>query len=131
MTPPAATATARRATAPAPAAAPPRRRRLRVVEAPRPQVSVLTMVLAGALLLTVVFGVVAFHTLLVSNQSDLDDLDRRIEAEVARSEQLRLRAAELAAPERIVRVASDELGMVTPEEVVWLEPVAVEETAGD
>jgi cell division protein FtsL len=100
----------------------PEPRRLEVVQE-RPQVlSPFAALLMVVLVVVVLFGVVAFHTLLVGNQSQLDELDRRLAAEQAELEQLILREAQLSAPDRIVSVASEDLGMVTPLEVVWLDP---------
>jgi cell division protein FtsL len=123
MTPPSRATAASRAPARAPRPEVPAPRRLRVVEEHRAVVTTASIVLGVVLTVVVVFGIVAFHTLLVGNQSQLDDLDRRIAAERAELDRLVLREAQLSAPERIVRVASDDLGMVTPAEVVWLEPV--------
>ncbi len=85
-----------------------------------------TVALAVTLVVTVLFGVVAFHTLLVANQSSIDELDREIAEQEDRHQQLVLREAQLSAPQRIVEVAERDLGMVTPAEVVWLEPVPVD-----
>lgn len=79
--------------------------------------------LAMSLLFLVLFGLAVFHTVLIGAQDQLDGLDARIEAEQDRQHRLRLRLAELESPERIVEVATGDLGMVAPDEVVWLSPV--------
>lgn len=129
MTPPSRAAVAEalpagqlRRTPTAPRRGAPTQRRLEVVE-PRPQVlSPVAVALSVLLVIVVLFGVVAFHTLLVANQSQLDQLDRRIAQERLELDRLILREAQLSAPDRIVRVAGQDLGMVTPVEVVWLDP---------
>ncbi len=74
--------------------------------------------LAMSLLFLVLFGLAVFHTVLIGAQDQLDGLDARIEAEQDRQHRLRLRLAELESPERIVEVATGDLGMVAPDEVV-------------
>ncbi len=93
----------------------------------------ITTVLACALALTVLFGLVGFQALIVSNQSTLDDLDAQVEAASRANERLRLSVAELEAPERIRAVATTVIGMVEPETVQMLEPIAAEvlEPGGD
>lgn len=97
---------------------------LRVVEertSARPAATMLAA-LGLSILFIVLFGLAVFHTVLISAQSRLDRLDQRIAAEEARRDELRLEVAELESPVRIVETARDELGMVTPPEVVWLTP---------
>jgi cell division protein FtsL len=79
--------------------------------------------LASVALFVSLFGLAVFHTYLVENQRDLDRLDTRISAADAQTEQLRLQYAELEAPDRIMQVATDKLGMVVPQQVVTLPPV--------
>jgi cell division protein FtsL len=78
-------------------------------------------------LLTVVgfvalFGVAVCHALLIQNQASVDELDRRVAAEQARYEQLRLEVAELESPQRITTEAQNDLGMVPAGETMWLTP---------
>jgi cell division protein FtsL len=78
-------------------------------------------VLLTALLFAVLFAVAGAHSLLVSGQIQLDDLDAKLTAEQARYQELRKEVAEKESPERIVAAAA-ERGMVTPEDLVYLQP---------
>lgn len=104
----------------------PRRTRtdLRVVEAPaRQRVSSSTWVVAGVIgVFIVLFGLAAFHTVLVQGQQRLDAIDREVIAEQARYERQRLAAAQLESPARIVDAAVNGLGMVEPEATTYLTP---------
>ena len=62
------------------------------------------------------------HALLIQNQAAVDELDRRVAAEQARYEELRLEVAELSSPQRIMTEAQNDLGMVPAGETVWLTP---------
>jgi cell division protein FtsL len=115
------------------AAAPARRpsrtrdpRHLRVVgQARRPRRRRLTRTVAAcgvAAVVVAMFAVATCQAMLVEGQLRLDRLERRVADEQARYERNRLRVAELESPERIVTVARDELGMVPPDEVVYLTP---------
>lgn len=98
---------------------------LRVVEGRRLAPSGALVALSVVFAVMVLFAVVAFHTVLVANQSEVDHLERRISEETRTREQLTLLEAELSSPDRVVSAARDDLGMVVPEQVVWLEPVEV------
>jgi cell division protein FtsL len=67
------------------------------------------------------FGVVAFHVLLTQGQLQLQHLQDRDAAVLARNQQLRLQVAELESPTRIV-AAAQQLGMVPPATVTYLSP---------
>ncbi len=123
--------TARASSLPArtPATREPLRRRshLRVVEArparvARRRITGLVLALTTLVLFASLFGLAVFHTVLVQSQSKLDHMDEQIVDSRSRTEQLRLRVAELEAPERLVDVAVEDLGMVTPHDVVVLTP---------
>jgi cell division protein FtsL len=86
----------------------------------RSTISVAGPVLLG-LLFVAVLGVVVFQTLLVQSQSRLDDLDVRIAAEQQRADDLRVELAALQSPERIAAEARARLGMVSPEEVLYIQ----------
>ena len=88
-------------------------RRARVVAA-----SVLLMVAAGLL------GLVAWQVSLAQGQFELEGLRSKAAAEQDRYERLRLRAAELEAPARVVSEAQERLGMVPPAGVTYLSPPA-------
>ncbi len=87
-----------------------RRRKARILA------TLAALVVTGSL-----FGVTAFHTVLMADQGDIDALARRVAEQQARYERLRLEVAELESPDRIVREARD-MGMVTPPTVVYLTP---------
>ena len=79
--------------------------------------------LASIALFVSLFGLAVFHTYLVENQRDLDRLDTEITKADGQTQQLRLQYAQLEAPDRIMHVAVDDLGMVVPQQVVTLPPV--------
>jgi cell division protein FtsL len=62
----------------------------------------------------------ASQALLVQSQDRLDDVQGEIYRQQAIAEQQRLQLAELQSPSRIVAVATERLGMVAPDEVVYL-----------
>ncbi len=123
---PATAAPPRRVPREAPRAPAPGRPRtdLRVVEAPgRRRASSSTWAVVGVIgVFIVLFGLAAFHTVLVQGQQRLDDIDREVDAEQARYERQRLAAAQLESPARIVDAAVNELGMVEPETTTYLTP---------
>ena len=119
---------ARRALQPAPAPAPaPKPRHLYAV--PPDYVSARArrrrarrlVVLSGVLAAAALFGVVAFHVVLTQGQLDLQHLQTRASAASVREQQLRLEAARLESPERVVADARH-LGMVPPSSVRYLTP---------
>lgn len=95
---------------------PDRRRRLGLRLSPR------TGVVVTVLLFVALFGVAVSHTLLIESQIELDALDQQVAAEQARYEALRVDVAGLESPDRIMAEARDALGMVPPDDVVWLTP---------
>jgi cell division protein FtsL len=104
----------------------PSRRSLRL----SPRIGVLLTVVGFVAL----FGVAVCHALLIQNQASVDELDRRVAAEQARYEKLRLEVAELESPQRIMSEAQNDLGMVPAGETVWLtpsEPAPTSTTAPD
>jgi cell division protein FtsL len=126
------TATTLPPAAPAPAPSPLRApRHLEVVppgaRSPRAQRRRARLLAAAAtgLLLTVLFGLVAFHVVLTQGQLQLDQLQSRAADEQARYDRLRLQVAELEAPERVVAEAQQRLGMVPPPGVTYLSPTGV------
>lgn len=109
--------------APAPAAVP-RRDHLRLVEPPArsprvtptaaPRVSRrAALLIGGAVLFAVLFAVAVLQTQNVAGQMHLDRVQQDISDRQAQAQALRLEAAELAAPERIVSEAQ-RLGLSTP-----------------
>ncbi len=75
---------------------------------------------AGALFLGV-FGVVVFQALLVQGQARLDHVNGQIAAQQQEAKQLHLQVAQLDSPERIVTYARNNLHMVDPGDVVYLQ----------
>ena len=71
----------------------------------------------------VLFAVAVAQTALVHGQGRLDRLDAQLSVEQARYQQLRLEVAQLEAPDRIVDAAQQQ-GMVTPDDLVYLQPEA-------
>ena len=120
---------------PRPQQQPQGRPRLRIVEAPaarkrRSGRSVLAI--AGFVAVLCMLALAAFHAQLVTGQVELDELERQVAEEQARYAANRLEVAELESPERIVRVAQEELGMVAPAGLTYLSPsgAVVDEVRG-
>jgi hypothetical protein len=82
----------------------------------------MAVVLTAALFATLLALAVS-HTVLVEGQVQLDRLDARLVAEQARYQELRTEVAALESPPRIVHAAQQQ-GMVTPEDLVYLQPPA-------
>ena len=82
-------------------------------------------VLTAGLVLAGLFGLVAFHVLLTESQLRLDQLQQRATQQREEYDRLRLKVAELEAPERVVAVAQQRLGMVSPPGVTYLSPTGV------
>ena len=72
---------------------------------------------------------VVFQVFLVQTQSHLDDLSTKISREENRTKALRLDAADLEAPDRIVQAAKDRLGMIPPPEIAYLQPSGADDSA--
>ncbi len=131
---------------PAPAPAPGSRERPRGVgapdarRAPRPQLRLVDdarlqraarqrrarrLAVTAAVMAGLVFMALAgSHAFLVTNQVRIDELQQRVDEAQARHQALRLQVATLEAPDRIVSVAQDDLGLVRPDEVTYLRPAA-------
>lgn len=108
-------------------------RHLRVVsprERVRRRLTPATGVLLTALLFATLFAIAIAHTLLVQGQIRLDDLDTKLSVEQARYQRLRTEVAEMESPTRVV-AAAEELGMVAPEDLVYLQPEALDASGAD
>lgn len=109
-------------------AAAPTRPDLKVVPPRRPTGAIV------AASLVVVFGVLlataALNTMLVSGQRDLDRIERDIRDGARQNQALELEVAQLESPERI-RDAAAAIGMIEPDEVIWLTPRAEGGTDSD
>jgi cell division protein FtsL len=116
---------ARRAPAPKPA---PKRPPLRVVPAdyvpPRVRRRRARLFVAGVATLVALglFGIVSLHVALSQGPFRLERLEAEAARQQTRYEQLRLQVAELESPDRVVAVAQERLGMVSPPGVTYLSP---------
>jgi hypothetical protein len=79
------------------------------------------VVLGGVGVAGALFGVVAFHVVLTQSQLNLQQLRSKAEAASVHQQQLRLQAAQLESPERVVADAQ-RLGMLPPATVRYLSP---------
>jgi hypothetical protein len=108
----------------APVRVPERTRHLRVVE-PGERTRRRLTPYGGLVLTAVVFvimaGLAGAHTLIAQGQLRLDELDAKVRTEQARYQRLRQDVAAAESPERIV-AAAEAQGMVTPEDLVYLQP---------
>jgi cell division protein FtsL len=101
------------------------KKRLKVVEVSSRRSSRLLGVIGSLALLTLfvsLFGMAAFHAVIVQGQNRIDELDKQVTTSRSQSQRLRLELAELTAPDRIVEEAKTRLGMVEPPSVVYLTP---------
>ncbi len=97
---------------------------LRVVGKPRPKICPRTLVVGiASLVFLALFVAATAHSLLVTGQAHLDELDQQIRSEQELLEGDRLVLAERQAPERIAREAR-RLGMVPGDVQTWISPVA-------
>jgi cell division protein FtsL len=119
---------------PAPIPSPAERaRHLRVVapsERVRRRLTPAMGVLLTGLLFATLFAIATAHTLLVQGQIRLDDLDSQLTVEQARYQELRKEVAEMESPTRVVTAAQG-LGMVAPDDLVYLQPDVADPTSGE
>jgi cell division protein FtsB len=108
-----------------------------VVAAPRPRrpslaarIIRISTVVVVFLAVLVLFGLVAFHALIVRNQTRIDTLNADIAEATRARQELLLAVAQLEAPDRIRAEAIGRLGMIEPAEVIYLEPLPAEVVAG-
>lgn len=80
------------------------------------------VVLTG-LVFAALFAVAIAQTLLVQGQIRLDGLDQQLTTEQARYRALRNQVAQMESPARVV-AAAQKLGMVAPDDLVYLQPDA-------
>lgn len=107
-------------------------RHLRVVapsERVRRRLTPATAALATVGLFVVLFAVAVSQTVLVQGQARLDAIDAQLAVEQARYQELRLDVAQLESPTRVVAAAHQQ-GMVTPDDLVYLQPVAPDLVGG-
>lgn len=108
-----------------------RSRHLRVVlpaERVRRRLTPVTGVLCTGGLFVVLFAIAIAHTLLVQGQIRLDGIDAKLTVEQARYQALRYEVAQMESPSRVVAAAHG-LGMVAPDDLVYLQPDAAEPAA--
>jgi cell division protein FtsB len=107
------------------AARTPRKVELSVVDETERRSSRLLGVIGTFALVTLfvsLFGMAAFHAVIVQGQDRIDALDKQVLTAGSETQKLRLQLAELMAPDRIVEEAKTRLGMVEPPNVVYLTP---------
>ncbi len=118
---------------PAPRPEPPRDpRHLRVVvptERARRRITPAAGVVMTALLFVTLFAIAIAQTILVQGQIRLDGLDQQLATEQARYRVLRNEVAEMESPARVV-AAAQRLGMVEPDDLVYLQPGVGERSPG-
>jgi cell division protein FtsB len=78
----------------------------------------------------ILFGLVAFHALIVRNQTHIDTLNAEIAEATRARQELHLAVAQLEAPDRIRAEAIGRLGMIEPADVTYLEPLPAEVVGG-
>jgi hypothetical protein len=74
-----------------------------------------------ALLFVVLAALAGAHSLIAQGQIRLDGIDRSVQEEQAKYQQLRKDVAEAESPDRIVSAAEAD-GMVAPNDLVYLQP---------
>ncbi len=81
------------------------------------------MVLGLLGLVSIPFGIVFLHASLLAGQRDLDLLRQDLNAQLELRQQLLFERSLAVSPQRIITIARDELGMVTAENIVYLQSV--------
>lgn len=81
-------------------------------------------VIISLIAVVLLFGLVAFNALIVRNQGRLDELNDQITSATAANQRLQFEIAELESPERVRATALTALGMIEPETVTYLDPIA-------
>ena len=101
-------------------------RRLQSVRSERSAARAMRIAGGFAMVVVVValFGLVTFNAVIVQQQRAVDDLNTNLVSASAENEQLRVRLTQLEAPDRIVKVAKGQLGMIAiePSKVTYLTP---------
>jgi cell division protein FtsL len=95
---------------------------LRIVTVPRRRLRV--GLLSSILIVTFfvgIFALAAMHSLVVQAQFELDRIDEQVATRRNQIDARRVEVAELESPAAIVE-AADDLGMVSPTDVVYLRP---------
>lgn len=126
---------AQRVMQPAPKPVPVRRPPLRIVPPPESRArraarrrARTTFLVLVALTFGVMLGILGLRVLLAQGQVRIDELEAQVDAAQTQNQRLRLEVASLESPQRIVDEARTRLGMVPPESVTYLAPVAAPDT---
>lgn len=101
-------------------------RHLRLVESSRRPLHRGRVLLFGGIAAgtIVALALVYLHVVLAQRQFRLDGLNSRVQQEQAAYQDLRLKVAELGAPQHIISMAEGQLHMVQPAKVIYLTPPA-------
>lgn len=97
-------------------------RHLQIVTPTKRRSPAVPVLFGVGIVLTALFALAVMHALMIGRQLQLDDMNRDLAAETESVERLRLRVAELEAPDRVLDVARERLGMVEPGEVGYVLP---------
>jgi hypothetical protein len=89
----------------------------------RTRVTSVPAFIGTGIVLVALFTLAIAHALLITGQRDLDGMRRSIASETEEIRVLRLEAAELDAPARVLTEARSRFGMVEPPEVGYLAPL--------
>jgi hypothetical protein len=88
---------------------------------PRPGRSGMAIAAAGVVVFAALLASAVFHSMLVSGQAHLDEVEGRIRTERSTLQREELRLADYQSPERIAREAA-RLGMIPAERQHWVSP---------
>lgn len=84
----------------------------------------LGMAATCVLAVVVLFGLVGFNALIVDSQARIDSLDARLAELTDENHKLQFTIAQLESPEHIRTVALEQLGMIEPYQITYLEPIS-------
>lgn len=79
-------------------------------------------IIVGLFVIAALFGLVAFHASIASNQTQLDHFEQEISNSYLENDRLELIVAQMESPVRIVEAAQGRLGMIEPVSVIYLTP---------
>ena len=85
----------------------------------------LAVVLAATGAFVALLFIAGFHSVLVSGQHDVDDLQVRLTAGRGETQMLRMKVAQLESPQRIQDLALGRLGLKTPRKIAYLTSVVL------
>lgn len=99
---------------------------LRRVSRPARRGPAVPVLVGGGVVILAFFLIAVMHAFMIGGQRNLDAMQREVASETESIATLRLRVAELEAPDRVLSVAEDRLGMVEPTEVGYLPPLGTD-----